>query len=153
MFDPFCGCATACLAAEKQGRKWIGCDISERAYSLIEQRLRADAGIAKFITGAGEVIHRTDIPHRKGRRSKNIKHMLYGIQHGYCNGCKYHYQFKDLEVDHIIPRAKGGQDDDKNLQLLCGNCNRRKGGKLTMTELNAVLVAEGMKFGKGRSKS
>ena len=36
VFDPFCGCATACLAAEKQGRKWIGCDISERAYSLIE---------------------------------------------------------------------------------------------------------------------
>ena len=153
VFDPFCGCATTCLAAERQGRKWIGCDVSERAYSLIEQRLKADAGIAKFITGAGQVIHRTDIPHRKGRRSKDIKHTLYGIQQGHCNGCKYHYQFKDLEVDHIIPRAKGGQDDDKNLQLLCGNCNRRKGGKLTMTELNAVLVAEGMKFGKGRSNS
>ena len=97
VFDPFCGCATACLAAEKQGRKWIGCDISERAYSLIEQRLKADAGIAKFITGAGQVIHRTDIPHRKGRRSKDIKHTLYGIQHGYCNGCKYSDARKDLQ--------------------------------------------------------
>ena len=149
VFDPFCGCATTCLAAERQGRKWIGCDVSERAYSLIEQRLKADAGIAKFITGSGEVIHRTDIPHRKGKRSKDIKHTLYGIQQGHCNGCKYHYQFKDLEIDHIIPRAKGGPNDDKNLQLLCGNCNRRKGGKLTMTELNAILVADGMKFGKG----
>ena len=98
VFDPFCGCATACLAAERKGRKWIGCDISERAYSLIEQRLRKDAGIAKFLTGAGEVIQRTDIPKRKGVRSKNIKHTLYGIQHGYCNGCKYHYQFKDLRL-------------------------------------------------------
>ena len=112
VFDPFCGCATACLAAERLGRQWIGCDISERAYSLIEQRLKKDAGIAKFITGAGQVIQRTDIPKRKGRRSKDIKHTLYGIQHGYCNGCKYHYLFKDLEVDHIIPKAKGGQDDD-----------------------------------------
>ena len=152
VFDPFCGCATACLAAERKGRKWIGCDISERAYSLIEQRLKNDAGIAKFITGAGEVVCRTDIPQRKGRRSKGIKHVLYGEQHGYCNGCKYHYQFKDLEVDHVIPKAKGGQDDDKNLQLLCGNCNRRKGKKLTMTELRAVLKADGMKFGKGRTE-
>ena len=152
VFDPFCGCATACLAAEKKGRKWVGCDISERAYSLIEQRLRDDAGIAKFITGAGEIVRRTDIPKRKSRRSKDIKHVLYGIQHGYCNGCKYHYQFKDLEVDHVIPKAKGGQNDDKNLQLLCGNCNRRKGKRLTMAELRAMLEAEGMKFGKGRSE-
>ncbi len=90
-------------------------------------------------------------PKRGGRRSKDIKHTLYGIQHGYCNGCKYHYRFKDLEVDHTIPRIKGGQDDDGSLQLLCGNCNRRKGGKLTMAELNAVLTKEGMKFGKGSS--
>ncbi len=153
VFDPFCGCATACLAAERLSRRWIGCDISERAYSLIQQRLKTDAGIAKFITGSGEVIQRTDIPKRKGKRSKDIKHTLYGNQQGYCEGCEYHYQFKDLEVDHIIPRAKGGQDDDKNLQLLCGNCNRRKGGKLDMIELKAILVAEGMKFGKGHSDS
>ena len=149
VFDPFCGCATACLAAEKLGRQWIGCDVSERAYSLIEQRLKKDAGIAKFITGAGEVIHRTDIPRKKGNRTKDIKHTLYGIQHGYCNGCKYHYQFKDLEVDHIIPKIQGGQNDDRNLQLLCGNCNRRKGGKLNMTELRVILVADGMKLGEG----
>ncbi len=93
-------------------------------------RVRKDAGIAKFITDAGKVIQRTDIPKRKGVRSKNIKHVLYGIQQGYCNGCKYHCQFKDLEVDHIVPRIKGGLDDDKNLQLLCGNCNRRKGASL-----------------------
>lgn len=62
VFDPFCGCATACLAAKRLGRRWIGCDISEKAYTLIEQRLRRDAGITKFITGAGEVIQRTDTP-------------------------------------------------------------------------------------------
>jgi len=91
------------------------------------------------------------IPRREGKRSRDIKHILYGIQHGYCNGCKYHHQFKDLEIDHKVPRSKGGPDDDGNLQLLCGNCNRRKGDRLTMPELQALLTKEGMRFGKGPS--
>ena len=28
VLDPFCGCATACVAADKLGRKWVGIDIS-----------------------------------------------------------------------------------------------------------------------------
>ena len=32
-----------------------------------------------------------------------------------------------LEVDHIIPRTKGGKDDDENLQTLCCNCHKMKG--------------------------
>lgn len=30
------------------------------------------------------------------------------------------------EVDHIIPLAKGGTDDDDNLQLLCLACHEKK---------------------------
>lgn len=32
----------------------------------------------------------------------------------------------DLTVDHIIPKAVGGTDDDENLQVLCRGCNGRK---------------------------
>ena len=34
VLDPFCGCATACHAAERLGRRWIGIDISEKQRSL-----------------------------------------------------------------------------------------------------------------------
>ena len=32
-----------------------------------------------------------------------------------------------LEIHHIIPHAKGGSSRLENLQLLCHDCNRRKG--------------------------
>ena len=40
VLDPFCGCATACVAAEMLGRKWVGIDISEKAYTLVKKRLK-----------------------------------------------------------------------------------------------------------------
>lgn len=35
-----------------------------------------------------------------------------------------------LEVDHRVPIAKGGSNDDSNLQTLCDLCNRGKGANL-----------------------
>ena len=34
VLDPFCGCATTCVAAERLGRKWIGVDVLEVSYVL-----------------------------------------------------------------------------------------------------------------------
>lgn len=42
VLDPFCGCATTCVAAEKLNRKWIGIDISHKAYELVKQRLEKE---------------------------------------------------------------------------------------------------------------
>ena len=42
VLDPFCGCATTCVAAEKLGRKWVGIDVSIKAYELVQQRLKKE---------------------------------------------------------------------------------------------------------------
>lgn len=39
VFDPFCGCGTAVVAAEKLGRRWIGIDITFIAIDLMIDRL------------------------------------------------------------------------------------------------------------------
>ena len=134
ILDPFCGCATACIAAEKLQRKWIGIDISPIAETLIKRRLVKELGKPKDI-----VTIRTDLPERNAPKpSPDIKYKLYGKQRGYCNLCEEHFKFRHFEIDHKIPKSKGGQDIDSNFQLLCGHCNRIKGNK-TMPEARARL--------------
>ena len=125
VLDPFCGCATTCVAAEKLNREWIGIDVSSLAARLVQERIERELGILLF-----DPIHRTDIPQdRGGERSKDIKHELYGRQEGICNGCLIHFPYVNLTVDHIVPKSKGGADVDENLQLLCARCNSVKGNR------------------------
>ncbi len=127
VFDPFCGCATALIAAEELERQWIGIDISPKAAELIQIRMRDELGM--FYDGA----HRTDVPRRSDLGDlapyRSHKSTLYGIQSGDCAGCGAHFEARHLEVDHIIARQKGGTDHIGNLQLLCGSCNRIKGDR------------------------
>ncbi len=129
MLDPFCGCATACIAAEMEHRQWVGIDISTKAADLVKDRMEREVGL--FFNGS----HRTDIPQRTDIgtliRYSDIRNrkFLYGEQGGFCNGCEDHFQMRNLTVDHIIPRSKGGTDHISNLQLLCANCNSVKGNR------------------------
>src|SRR5215204_5253069 len=44
---------------------------------------------------------------------------------GYCLSAQQ-YLFIPLEIDHIIPLAKDGSDDEVNLCLSCRSCNVHK---------------------------
>ncbi len=51
VLDPFCGSATALIAAELEGRSWIGIDIVPTAFDFVKQRLAAGVS-ANFATSA-----------------------------------------------------------------------------------------------------
>ena len=40
-----------------------------------------------------------------------------------------HYAYEEMEGDHITPWHEGGKTEPENLQMLCRECNRKKGGK------------------------
>ena len=128
VLDPFCGCATACVAADRLNRKWVGIDISPKAAELVNLRLQQTMG---SLFHHGYVTARTDIPRRTDIDApipyRQNKHVLFGQQEGLCNGCKGDFPFKLYEVDHMVPQSKGGTDHLDNLQLLCSHCNRIKG--------------------------
>jgi ATP adenylyltransferase len=46
-----------------------------------------------------------------------------------CALCGITAKERMLDVDHIIPRSRGGSSKEENLQVLCAKCNRSKGNK------------------------
>jgi RNA-directed DNA polymerase len=61
-------------------------------------------------------------PEMSSRKAKLLKQ-----QKGKCPWCGLRFQEWDvIEVDHKIPRALGGKDEWKNLQLLHRHCHDEK---------------------------
>ena len=127
VLDPFAGCATACVAAELLGREWVGIDVSPLAAKLVKSRLR------KAVGPSCDVRHRKDVPRRADLGElpdyRTRKHVLYGVQEGLCAGCRVLFPFRDMTVDHVVPRSGGGNDRRENLQLLCAACISMKGAR------------------------
>ena len=138
VLDPFCGCATTCVAAQHLNRSWVGIDIEAKAADLVVERLSDKFGLFN------DFVHRKDIPKRtdvveEDVNSKDVKQRLFEEQSGKCNGCSVEFEIWNFEVDHVVPRSKGGGDYYENFQLLCGSCNRIKGNR-PMEYLNAKIL-------------
>jgi ATP adenylyltransferase len=58
--------------------------------------------------------------------SGNVRYKVLTMAKGRCELCGIPAEQKALDVDHIVPRNKGGSDDISNLQALCYSCNRMK---------------------------
>lgn len=57
-------------------------------------------------------------------RKFNLTCSICGFKNG--NGIKD----KPMHIDHIVPIKYGGSNDISNLQLLCSDCNLKKGSKI-----------------------
>ena len=151
VLDPFCGCATTPVSAERLGRQWVGIDIWDKAHEVVVERLKNEVGLF------GEVHYQTEPPTRtddaqpaapflrvkqrheppgpKMSRAEMYGHLL--EQHGArCQGC--YREFDDpryLQLDHNVPRSDGGLNHISNRVLLCGPCNRLKSNIYTLSGL------------------
>jgi 5-methylcytosine-specific restriction endonuclease McrA len=55
------------------------------------------------------------------------------IYHHYGNRCCYcghHFPSNALNLDHVVPRSRGGRTDWTNIVTACLPCNLRKGSRL-----------------------
>ena len=135
VLDPFCGCATTCVAAERLQRQWIGIDLSPKSYELAQSRLKQTGIIER-------VIHRQDNP-KFHKRNHTNKHTLFGTQDGKCNTCRTLFPFHSMTVDYVLAKSNGGTDAADNLQLLCDACRSMKRNQ-TQEQLIQKLENEGI---------
>ena len=134
VLDPFCGCATTCVAAQQLQRTWIGIDIEEYAATILLERLQADSKLFTDFIHLNALANPKKLPKRTDIKevdpdSRPVKNRLYEEQEKKCNGCKTEFNILNMTIDHVIPKSKGGGNHIENYQLLCAHCNATKNNR------------------------
>ena len=127
VLDPFAGCATACVAADRLARKWMGIDLSPKATELVNIRLRKTMGSLfhhGYVTARSNTPQRTDLGKLPPYQSH--KPILYGEQGGNCAGCGVHFLINNLTVDHIVARNRGGWTTSKTCNCSGGTATQSR---------------------------
>lgn len=170
VLDPFCGCATTPVAAEKLKRQWVGIDIWDRAYRAVVDRMKrqqliqegtvSDIMFSDAFHYATEPPERTDdgqeaapylkpklgVDEPKGPKMSRQEMYNYLLsQNGpKCQGCDRVFDdVRYLELDHNTPRSDGGLNHISNRILLCGPCNRAKSNQYTLSGLRRLNKRNG----------
>ena len=56
-----------------------------------------------------------------------------------CQYCNKYFSGKELTLDHVLPKSRGGSNAWSNLVAACKNCNQKKGDK-TLREADMTLL-------------
>ena len=71
--------------------------------------------------------------------SDDLRQVIFARDNYTCQYCGCSGDETELEIEHIIPISKGGNNDIRNLCTACKNCNRKKGARiLTTGELQQI---------------
>lgn len=60
---------------------------------------------------------------------KRDARVAYERQMGICPYCGEHFEFEEMQADHIKPWSKGGHTVPENCQMLCRDCNLKKSNR------------------------
>ena len=110
VLDPFCGCATTCVAAENLGRKWIGIDVSNMARELVNKRLNDETQQGELIAGKIIEIKPAEVepPMRTDEGAKDTKQkFVYVISHH-----NYQGEYKVGVASNVDRRLSSYQTSD-----------------------------------------
>jgi 5-methylcytosine-specific restriction endonuclease McrA len=66
-----------------------------------------------------------DVP----RKSAGSRKDIYERDNYQCQFCGESFPAKDLTLDHIDPKSRGGSNDPRNLATACKRCNNYKGAR------------------------
>jgi diadenosine tetraphosphate (Ap4A) HIT family hydrolase len=99
-----------------------------------------DEAIAAYLQKRGAAVY----DHRRAALGYLSGSLRYEVlkRAGYrCELCGIAADERAIEVDHILPRKHGGEDDLSNLQALCFKCNANKGAR---DDKDFRIVREGL---------
>lgn len=98
--------------------------LEKQIHSLMEDdEIKKKSGIYRYVL-SGDL---RDLSFRTFDNKQ--KREAYERQKGICVHCGNHFEFEEMEADHITPWKDGGTTVAENCQMLCRNCNRRKGSR------------------------
>ena len=104
-------------------------DLTPEEMEALVSRLMADEDVGSK-AGIYEYVFDGDERHLNIRKFPDkYKRAAYERQKGICAHCGKHYDYEEMEADHITPWSQGGHTEPDNCQVLCRACNRKKGGK------------------------
>lgn len=99
-------------------------DLASRISKLIlDSDVQKQMGIIPYVlTGDERHLDLRSFP-------EDIKLAVWEKQHHICPSCQKEFDYEFMEGDHITPWREGGRTVIENCQMLCRECNRRKGGR------------------------
>lgn len=81
---------------------------------------------AGWIMAVPEVIVLARYDGFRPERARFTRRNIYARDGNTCQYCGRGFGTKQLSLDHVIPRSRGGRADWENLVVACHRCNRRK---------------------------
>ena len=69
---------------------------------------------------------------------EEVRELLYRVYGKTCCYCNSKLLISNMVCDHIMPLSLGGNSTPRNLQMICGRCNTRK-GPLTERNFRKIL--------------
>ena len=87
-------------------------------------------GLVNRVVRVPRVVLLTVYDRMPRRHVRFSRHNIFIRDRTECQFCGKRFSRADLNLDHVIPRSRGGKTTWENVVTSCIACNRRKGGRL-----------------------